>query len=50
MLEGMILIVVWDQPDALRATLGHFTISGLHRHKKEEWPMRTVLLQLNRTL
>ena len=39
-----ILIVVWDQPGALRATLGHFAISGLHRHKKEEWPMGTVLL------
>ena len=27
-----------------------FAISRLHRHKKEEWPMGTVLLQLNRTL
>ena len=45
-----ILIVVWDQPGALRATLGHFTISGLQRRKKEEWPMGTVPVQLVRTL
>ena len=44
------MIVVWDQPDALRVTLGHFTISGLYGHKKEEWLMGTVLLQLNSTL